>query len=196
MTDGARRTVRVRSRWRRHRARRELQRTVEQLAERADRAATTWRVQPIIEICTAEHYAAWRKAREKTWRRERSDFHTRSWPGRLLPGEIAGVLLPQSYGGHYRGRPAEIAMPVFIHSQPPRSAGDFDDPSEPIALRLAAGWVRMAQEDLSDDQALLLAPPLVDFISSRPGPRIPEELGITWPLAPSEPHIHPARGTG
>jgi len=191
---GLDRPVRVSSRWRRRRVRRELQRAVEELAERADRpGVTVWRVQPVIEICAAEHYPAWRKAREKAWRREHTQFSTRTWPERLMPAELAGALLPQSHGGHYRGQPAEIAMPVFSHSPPPPQAADFETPYEPLVLGLTAGWVRMTRADPAAENAVLLAPPLVDLIGRRPRPRIPHTLGITWPLEPSQPHIHPTR---
>jgi len=89
---GLDRPVRVSSRWRRRTVRHELQRAVDELAARAHRPAVTiWHVQPVIEICTAEHYPAWRKAREKTWRRERTQFNTRTWPQRLTPTELAGT---------------------------------------------------------------------------------------------------------
>jgi hypothetical protein len=195
--NGLDRPVRVRSAWRRRGVRRELQHAIDELAGRAERAgATVWRVQPVVEICPAEHYPAWRQARERTWRRERTDFHTRTWPERLTPTAIAGVLLPQSHGGHYRGRPAEIAMPVFSHSPPPPTAKDFQQPYEPLVLGLIAGWARMALADPAGENAVLLAPPLVDLIGTRPQPRIPHELGISWPLEPSKPHINPARRHG
>ncbi|MGH2869049.1 MAG: hypothetical protein ACRDNK_16005 [Solirubrobacteraceae bacterium] len=58
--------MRVSSRWRRRRVRRDLERAVNELAARADHPdVTIWHVQPVIEICTAEHYPAWRNAREK-----------------------------------------------------------------------------------------------------------------------------------
>lgn len=194
---GLDRPVRVRSRWRRRRVRHELQRAVQELADRADRpGVTVWRVQPVIEICTAEHYPAWRDAREKAWRREHTQFNTRTWPQRLMPAEIAGVLLPQSHGGHYRGRPAEIAMPVFTHNPPPPPASDFEHPYEPLVLGLTAGWVRMTRADPATENAVLLAAPLVDLLGGRPRARILQQLGIDWPLEPSQPHIRPSRHRG
>jgi len=98
--------------------------------------------------------------------------------------------------GPHVGGPAEIATPVFSHSPPPPQAADFDSPYEPLALRLTTGWVRMTRADPAAENAVLLAPPLVDLIGSRPRRRIPQTLGITWPLKPSQPHIHPARRPG
>ena len=155
-----------------------------------------WRVQPVIEICTAESYPTWRSARERTWRHERTQFSTRTWPDRLQPMAIAGVLLPQSHGGHHRERPAEVALPVFSCGTPPAPDRDFEHPYEPLVLALTAAWTRMTREDRSAEHAVLLAPPLVDLLGGRPRPRIPHELGITWPLQPSQPHIKPSRRPG
>jgi hypothetical protein len=188
------RPVRVGSRWRRRRLRAELQWAVNDMAARADRPGmNVWRVQPVIEICGFDHYPAWRQAREKSWRRDRTQFTTRTWPAQLTPPAFAGVFLPQTYGGHYRGAPAEIAMPVFSQAHPLKSAPDFEQPYEPLVLALTAGWMRIAAADHPDQHAGLLAPPLVDLISRRPGPRIPCELKIDWPLQVSPPHVRPAR---
>jgi hypothetical protein len=47
---------------------------------------------------------------------------------------------------------------------------------------------------LADErQAALLAPPLIAVIGRVLTPRIPRDLGINWPLEPSEPHIRPRR---
>jgi hypothetical protein len=54
----------------------------------------------------------------------------------------------------------------------------------------------MTREDRSAEHAVLLAPPLVDLLGGRPRPRIPHELGITWLLQPSQPHIKPSRRPG
>ena len=128
--------VRVTSPWRRGRARRKLQRGVRDLAAKATREhATVWRVQPIVEVCTDAHYAAWRNARERAWKRDDGKFRTRTWPERLIPGEWGGVLLPQSHGGHYRGQPTEIATPVFSHGLPV-SGRDVEQPYDSLVLGL------------------------------------------------------------
>jgi len=87
-------------------------------------------------------------------------------------------------------------MPVFSHSSPPPPAADFESPYEPLVLRLTAGWVRMTCAEPAAENAVLLAPPLVDLIGRRSRPRIPCKLGIAWPLETSQPHIHPARRPG
>src|SRR5450755_2325851 len=109
---------------------------------------------------------------------------------------IAGVLLPQSHGGHHRGRPAEVALPVFSCVTPPQPDRDFERPYEPLVLALTAAWSRMPPEDRSAEQAGRLAPPLVDLLGGRPRPRLPPALRITWPLQPSQPHTEPSRHPG
>lgn len=170
-----------------------MQRGVAELAARAEQPdVTTWRVQPIVEVCTAGHYAAWRKARERAWRADGGKWSTRHWPNRLVSGELAAALLPQSHGGHYRGQPAEIPTPIFSHSLPVKG-GDVEELYDPLVLGLLAGWMRLALNDAGRAHGALLAPPLVDLVGRSPRPRVARELGITWPLSPSEPHIHAAR---
>ena len=158
----------------------------EELARRADRSGgTVWRVQPVIEICAAERNPDWRQAREKRRSREGTQNNTRTWPNRLMAIELAGVFLPQSHGGHYRDQPAEIALPVFSRGTPPPPDRDFEHPYEPLVLRWAAAWTQITRDDPAGQHAVLLAPPLVDLIASRPRPGIPHELGIAWPLEPN-----------
>jgi hypothetical protein len=76
---------------------------------------------------------------------------------------------------------------------PPRRVGV---PYEPLVLALTAAWTEMTREDRSAEHAVLLVPPLLDLLGGRPRPRIPHELGITWPLQPSQPHIKPSRRPG
>lgn len=184
----------VRSPRQRRRARRELQRAVDLLAAGAqhDRGAIH-RVQPVVEVCAAEAYVAWRRARERSWRRERSDYNTQTWLERIAPMTIAAVWLPQSHTAQRRGRPAEIAMPLFSHGPAIAAAKDLEHPYEALVLRLAVAWVRVVLADPAGETAVLLAPPLIDLMTSRPRPRTPNKLGIIWPLEPSEPHINPTR---
>jgi hypothetical protein len=115
--------VRLGTRWRRSRARNSLQRQVSELAARASRPeVTVWRAQPVVEVCAATHYPAWRKARERAWKRDGNRYSVHSWPERIAEGELAAVLLMQSHGGHRQGQPAEIAIPGFAHGFPPPRA--------------------------------------------------------------------------
>jgi hypothetical protein len=151
---------------------------------------TVWRVQPVVEVCAARDYPAWRKARERAWKRDGNRYSVRTWPERIAEGELAAVLLMQSHGGHWRGQPAEISIPTFAHGVP-ASGHDVEQPYEPLVLALLVGWMKLAVAD--ERHAALLAEPLVDVIVRVPKPRIPCGLGINWPLEPSEPHIRPRR---
>jgi hypothetical protein len=151
---------------------------------------TVWRAQPVVEVCSATHYPAWRKARERAWKRDGNRYSVHGWPERIAEGELAAVLLMQSHGGHRRGQPAEIAAPGFAHGFPPRGH-DVEHPYEPLALALLVSWIKFALAD--ERHAALLGPPLIDLIGRVPKPRIPRDLGIKWPLEPSEPHIRPRR---
>ena len=177
---------------RRRRARRDLQRAVDQLADRAQApGATVWRVQPVIEVCAAAYYPQWRRARTRAWKRDGDHWHTDTWPDRLFEPQSAAVLLPQSHGGRWRGAPAEIALPLFT-SGTPKLGRDIQHPYEVHALALLLRWATFTAAQAGSDGALL-APPLIDLIAPRPRPRVPCDLGLTWPLAPSKPHIRPAR---
>ena len=63
------------------------------------------------------NYPAWRKARERAWKRDGNKHSVRTWPLRIGGDELAAVLLMQSHGGHRRGQPAEIAIPTFAHAE-------------------------------------------------------------------------------
>jgi hypothetical protein len=152
------RPVRLGTRWRRSRARNSLQRQVTELAAHASRPdATLWRAQPVIEVCAATHYPAWRKARDRAWKRDGNTYSVHSWPERIAEGELAAVLLMQSHGGHRRGQPAELAAPGFAHGFPARGH-DVEHPYEPLALALLVSPIKLALAD--ERHAALLAPPL------------------------------------
>ena len=113
--------VRLGTRWRRSRARRSLQRQIAELAGRASQpGVTVWRPQPVVEVCTATDYPAWRNARERAWKRDGNRYSVRTWPERITEGELAAVLLMQSHSGQSREQPAEIAVPTFARGLRPR----------------------------------------------------------------------------
>ena len=163
--------VRLGTRWRRSRARTSLQRQVSELADRASPpGVTVWRVPPVVEVCTAIDYPAWRNARGAPGSATATGTQVRTctWPERIPEGELAAVLLIQSHGGHWRGQPAEIAVPTFSHGVP-APGPDIEHPYEPLALALLIGWMKLALAD--QHQAALLAPPLIDVIGRVPKPR-------------------------
>jgi len=135
-------------------------------------------------------YPAWRKARERAWKRDGDRYSVQTWLHGIADGELAAVLLMQSHGGHWRGQPAEIAVPSFAHGFPARGH-DIEQPYEQLALALLMGWMNLAVAD--ERNTALLAPPLIDLIGRVPKPRTPRDLGIHWPLEPSEPHVRPPR---
>ena len=183
--------VRLGTRWRRSRARNSLQRQVNELAARASQPErSVWKIQPIVEVCGAIDYPAWRKARERAWKRDGNRYSVRTWPERIAEGELAAVLLMQSHSGHWKGQPAEIAVPSFARGFPARGR-DIEHPYEQLAVALLMGWLNLAVAD--ERHTALLAPPLIDMIGRIPKPRTPRDLGIHWPLEPSEPHIRPRR---
>jgi hypothetical protein len=96
----------------------------------------------------------------------------------------------QSHGGARPGQPAEVAVPTFAHGLPARG-NDIGQPYEPLTLALLVGWIKLALAD--ERHAALLAPPRIDLIGRVPKPRVPRDLGIDWPLEPSEPHLRPRR---
>lgn len=158
--------VRLGTRWQRTRARHSLQRQIDEFAGRASRPdVTVWRVQPIVEVCPATSYPAWRNARERAWKRDGNRHSVRTWPLRIGGDELAAALLMQSHGGHRRGEPAEIAIPTFAHGVP--SGGhDIEHPYEPLTLALLVGWIKLALAD--EHHAALLAHPLIDVIARCP----------------------------
>ena len=181
---------------RRRRARRQLARALQRLADRASELdVTVWRIQPVVEVCGAGHYVAWRAARSRAWKRDGSAWTTNTWAERLHEPQTAAVLLPQSHGGHWRGQPAEIAMPLFA-SGTVKIGRDVERPHEVHVLTLMLQWASFAADETNGSNRFhgaLLAPPLVDLIGRRPSPRVPCDLGLSWSLEPSEPHIRPAR---
>jgi hypothetical protein len=183
--------VRLGSRWRRSRARNSLQRQVDELAGRASEPErVVWKIQPIVEVCGAIDYPVWREARERAWKRDGNRYSTQTWPATIAEGELAAVLLMQSHGGHWRGQPAEIAVPSFARGVPARGH-DIEYPYDQLALALIMRWMNLAVAD--ERHTALLAPPLIDLIGRVPKPRTPRDLGIHWPLEPSEPHLRPRR---
>ena len=139
--------VRLGTRWRRSRARNSLQRQVNELAARASQPErSVWKIQPIIEVCGAIDYPAWRKARERAWKRDGNRYSVHTWPERIAEGELAAVLVMQSHSGHWKGQPAEIAVPSFARGFPARGR-DIEHPYEQLAVALLMGWLNLAMAD-------------------------------------------------
>jgi hypothetical protein len=84
-------------------------------------------------------------------------------------------------------------MPVFAHQPRPGAGRDFEHPYPPLALSLAVGRIRLVLADPTGQPAVLLAPPLIDLITRHPGPRVADDLSISWPLEISDAHVRPTR---
>ena len=185
--------VRLGTRWRRSRARTSLQRQVSELADRASPpGVTVWRVPPVVEVCTAIDYPAWRNARERAWERDGNRYSgphlhlARADPGRRTGGGAADPVprrpLARAAG---RDRRADVLArrsgPRARHRAPLRAARarPADRLDEARARRSAPSRAAGTAAHRRD----------------RPGAQasLPRDLGITWPLEPSEPHIPPRR---
>lgn len=83
--------------------------------------------------------------------------------------------------------------PYFAHQPRPGTGHDFEHPYEPLALSPAVGWIRLVLADPTGQPAVLLAPPLTDLIARHPGPRVADDLSISWPLEINDGHIRPTR---
>jgi hypothetical protein len=186
--------TRIDTRRRRRKARKRLQNALLELEERTHLPEVkVWRIQPVLEVCLyARHYAAWRRGRERAWKRDGPYWTTQRWPEKLPDGMIAGVLLPQSHSGRFRGAPAEILMP-FIAVHAPLIVSDLEEPYDSLVLGLLTRWACTAANTRPIGDTMLLAPPLVDVIAPKPVDRVPRDLGLSWPLPVSEPHVRPAR---
>ena len=136
------------------------------------------------------NYPAWRKARERAWNRDGNRHSVHTWPLQIGGTSWRRCCSCSPTAGTGEGSRPRSRIPTFAHGVPPRGH-DIEHPYEPLALALLVSWIRLA---LADEQhAALLAPPLIDLIGRVPKPRIPRDLGINWPLAPSESHIRPRR---
>ena len=60
------------------------------------------------------------------------------------------MLLPQTYGGHWRGQPAEVALPVFA-SGTVKLGRDVEHPYEVHALTLMLSWALIATDETNSE---------------------------------------------
>jgi hypothetical protein len=134
-------------------------------------------VQLVVQVSDAAGYAAWRDAREATWRAQGGRFTTAGWPSRLPDRMRAAVLLPLPFGPAETGgarTPTVIADPLFST----RPTDDGSDPDD-IALGLVAEWLRQAA---TGTRPLRPAPPLLHDGAAEA--RV-LSFGLVWPLRPS-----------
>jgi len=113
-------------------------------ARRAAGGRREHELQAVVQVCPAgEHYARWRKDRNRIMQRSSKRWGTHSWPERLAANEVAVVLLPYSAG---RVGPALAAAkiasePVFIHGH-----AETRPAVELLAIQLVRLWLHMTPD--------------------------------------------------
>lgn len=147
-------------------------------ARRATGAYRELELQAVLQVCPAgEQYARWRKERNRLMARSSKRWGASQWPERLRPNDIGIVLLPYPPGrvGPALGSAKIVYEPLFIHgSVETRSAVEL------LAMQAVRLWVHEA----SDEDTLVLAPPVLEeFQRARVQRRSLLDCGATsWPL--------------
>lgn len=139
-------------------------------------------LQVVVQACPAgEHYARWRKERERLMARSSKRWGTGSWPDRLPSSDIGIVLLPYPAG---RVGPALAAAkiayePVFLNGHAESRAA-----VELLAMQAVRLWLHMTP----DEDTLVLAPPVLEeFQRARVQRRSLLDCGVSsWPLPPPD----------
>ena len=135
-------------------------------------------LQVVVQVCPAgEHYARWRKERNRLMARSSKRWGTYSWPERLNPSDVGIVLLPYPAGrvGPALAAAKIVYQPLFIHGRAEtRSAVEL----------LAMQAVRLWLHETSDEDTLVLAPPVLEeFQRARAQRRSLLDCGVTsWSL--------------
>lgn len=141
-----------------------------------------YELQVIVQACPAgEHYARWRKERDRLMARSSKRWGTGAWPERLPSGEVGIVVLAYPAG---RVGPALAAAkigyePVFVNGRAETRAA-----VELLAMQAVRLWLHMtAVED-----TLVLAPPVLEeFQRARVQRRSLLDCGVSsWPLPPPD----------
>jgi hypothetical protein len=131
-------------------------------------------VQLVVQVADPAEYAAWRDARDATWRGQGGRFTTAGWPRRLPEGVRAAVLLPLPYGAavtNGAATPRVIGDPLFS-TRPGEDGSGPDD----VGLGLVAEWLRQAAAGTTPFRP---APPLLHDGNTEA--RV-LDLGLVWPL--------------
>lgn len=139
-------------------------------------------LQVVVQACPAgEHYARWRKERDRLMARSSKRWGTGAWPERLPSGDVGIVLLPYPAG---RVGPALAAakiayQPVFLNGHAETRAA-----VELLAMQAVRLWLHMT----GDEDTLVLAPPVLEeFQQARVQRRSLLDCGVSsWPLPPPD----------
>ena len=139
-------------------------------------------LQAVVQVCPAgQHYARWRKDRNRIMQRSSKCWGTHSWPERLAADEVAVVLLPYPAGrvGPALAAAKIVSEPVFIHGH-----AETRPAVELLAIQLVRLWLHMTP----DTDTRILAPPVLEeFQRARLQRRSLLDCGVSsWPLPPPD----------
>jgi hypothetical protein len=151
-------------------------------ARRAAGAHHEHELQPVVQVCPAgEHYARWRKDRNRIMQRSSKRWGTGAWADRLPAGDVAVVLLAYPAG---RVGPALAAAKIAYEPALISGRAETRPAVELLAMQLVRLWLHMA----ADSDAFILAPPVLEeFQRARVQRRSLLDCGVSsWPLPPPD----------
>ena len=139
-------------------------------------------LQVVVQVCPAgEHYARWRKERNRLMARSSKGWGTGSWPERLQSGDVGIVVLAYPAG---RVGPALAAAkiayePIFLQGRAESRVA-----VELLAMQAVRMWLHLT----ADEDTLVLAPPVLEeFQRARVQRRSLLDCGLSsWPLPPPD----------
>lgn len=139
-------------------------------------------LQVVVQACPAgEHYARWRKERNRLMARSSRRWGTGSWPERLQSGDVGIVLLAYPAG---RVGPALAAARIAYQAIFLQGRAETRAAVELLAMQAVRMWVHMTP----DEDTLVLAPPVLEeFQRGRVQRRSLLDCGVSsWPLPPPD----------
>ena len=151
-------------------------------ARRADGGRRVHELQAVVQVCpSGEHYASWRKDRNRLMTRSSRRWGTGLWPERLPVGDVGVVLLPYPAGkvGPALASAKIVYEPVFINGGAATRAA-----VELLAIQAVRLWLHMTP----DEDTLVVAPPVLEeFQGARVQSRSLLDCGVSsWPLPPPD----------
>ena len=139
-------------------------------------------LQLVVQVCPAgEHYARWRKERNRLMARSSKRWGTGSWPERLQSGDVGIVVLPYPAG---RVGPVLAAAKIAYEPTFLRGRADTRAAVELLAMQGVRMWLHMT----ADEDTLVLAPPVLEEVQrARVQRRSLLDCGVSsWPLPPPD----------
>ena len=139
-------------------------------------------LQVVVQVCAGgEHYARWRKDRDRIMQRSSKQWGTHGWAERLPAGDVAVVLLPYPAG---RVGPALAAAKIAYTPVALSGRAETRAAVELLAMQVVRLWLHMTP----DSDTLVLAPPVLEeFQRARMQRRSLLGCGVSsWPLPPPD----------